>query len=348
MNLSTLIHQFFDQYLPRIKGSSRQTIRAYRDTYTLLLPYAANYHGIKVASLKIGHLSNALILDFLDYLEKERNNKTVTRNQRLAAIKAMAKMIRLMHPSRRALAVRDPPFLWRDRILSIPQKRFQKQLIGFLYPNEVLNVYAAVDLRTFHGFRNYTILNLLYDSGARASEIASLRIDFFDPQYNTLAILGKGDQYRQIELLPKTTRLIQVYLEKYRKAPNPLYQPYLFINQRGTAFTRHGINRMCKKYLRLTFSPKRLRDINPAHSFRHACAVRMLLDGKPVSEIKIRLGHENIQSTMTYLHMDLTRKRDIHKKFISYSPKTIEQYPMIEELLDWENKQDTLAWLDSL
>jgi site-specific recombinase XerD len=339
MNLSTLIHQFFDQYLPRIKGSSRETIRAYRDTYTLLLPFAAKYHDVKIRSLKIGHLSNDLILDFLDYLEKERLNKTATRNQRLTGIKSMAKMIRFMHPERSALA---------ERILSIPQKRHQKQLIGFLYPNEVLNVFEVVDLKTCYGFRDYTILNLLYDSGARASEMASLTIDFFEPENNTLAILGKGNQYRQIELFPKTVQLMKAYLKRYRKKPNPLYQRYLFVNQRGTSFTRHGINRICKKHLRLTLSPKRLRDINPAHSFRHSCAVRMLLAGKPVSEIKIRLGHENIQSTMTYLHMDLTRKRDVQKKFIEYSTKVIEQDPKIEGLIDWENKQDTLAWLDTL
>jgi site-specific recombinase XerD len=339
MNLSTLIRQFFDQYLPRIKGSSPQTISTYRDTYSLLLPFAANYYGVKIKSLKIGHLSNELILDFLNYLENDRHNKTTTRNQRLAAIKAMAKMIRFMHPHKSMLA---------ERILSIPQKRFQKQLIGFLYPNEVLNVFEAVDLKTCHGFRDYTILNLLYDSGARASEMASLTLDYFDPENNTLAILGKGNQYRQIQLLPKTVQLIKAYLKKYRKKPNPLYQRYLFINQRATAFTRHGINRICKKYLRLTFSPKRLTDINPAHSLRHSCAVRMLLDAKPVSEIKIRLGHENIQSTMTYLHMDLTRKRDVQNKFIDYSAKVIQQDPKIEDLIDWENKQDTLAWLDSL
>lgn len=339
MNLSTLIHQFFDQYLPRIKGSSRQTIRAYRDTYTLLLPFATKYHGVKIRSLKIGHLSNELILDFLDYLENDRHNKTVTRNQRLAAIKSMAKMIRFMHPERSALA---------ERILSIPQKRFQKQLIGFLYPNEVLNVYEAVDLKTCYGFRDYTILNLLYDSGARASEMASLTIDFFDPENNTLVILGKGNQYRQIELFEKTVQLMKAYLKKYREGPNPLYQRYLFVNQRGTSFTRHGINRICKKYLRLTLNPKRLRDINPAHSFRHSCAVRMLLEGKPISEIKNRLGHENIQSTMIYLHMDLTRKRDVQNQFIEYSAKVIKQDPKIEDLIDWENKQDTLAWLDSL
>ena len=339
MNLNTLIHQFFDQYLPRIKGSSRQTIRAYRDTYRLLLPFAAKYHGIKIKSLKIGHLSNDMILDFLDYLEKKRLNKAVTRNHRLAGIKSMAKMIRFMHPERSALA---------QRILSIPQKRSQKQLIGFLYPNEVLNVFEAVDLKTYYGFRDYTILNLLYDSGARASEVATLTIDFFDPENNTLAILGKGNQYRQIELLPKTVQLVKTYVKKYRKKPNPLYQRYLFVNQRGTSFTRHGINRICKKYLRYALSPKRLRDINPAHSFRHSCAIRMLLAGKPLSEIKNRLGHENIQSTMTYLHMELTHKRDVQKKFIEYSAKIIKQDPKIEDLIDWENKQDTLAWLDTL
>jgi integrase/recombinase XerD len=339
MNLNTLIHQFFDQYLPRIKGSSRQTIRAYRDTYHLLLPFAAKYHGIKIKSLKIGHLSNDMILDFLDYLEKKRLNKTVTRNHRLAGIKSMAKMIRFMHPERSALA---------QRILSIPQKRSQKQLIGFLYPNEVLNVFEAVDLKTYYGFRDYTILNLLYDSGARASEVATLTIEFFDPENNTLAILGKGNQYRQIELLPKTVQLVKAYVKEYRKKPNPLYQRYLFVNQRGTSFTRHGINRICKKYLRYALSPKRLRDINPAHSFRHSCAIRMLLAGKPLSEIKNRLGHENIQSTMTYLHMELTHKRDVQKKFIEYSAKIIKQDPKIEDLIDWENKQDTLAWLDTL
>ena len=339
MNLSTIIHQFFDQYLPRIKGSSRQTIKAYRDTYGLLLPFAATYHGVKIRSLKIGHLSTDMILDFLDYLEKERHNKAVTRNQRLAGIKSMAKMIRFMHPERRALA---------QRILSIPQKRSQKLLIGFLYPNEVLDVFEAVDLKTYYGFRDYTILNLLYDSGARASEIASLVLDFFDPENDTLAILGKGNQYRQIELFPKTVQLMKAYLKRYRKKPNPLYQRYLFVNQRGTSFTRHGINRICKKYLGLTLSPKRLRDINPAHSFRHSCAVRMLLVGKPLSEIKNRLGHENIQSTMTYLHMELTHKRDVQKKFIEYSAKIIKQDPKIEDLIDWENKQDTLAWLDTL
>ena len=339
MKLSTCIYKFFDQYLPRIKGSTEQTIKAYRDTFSIFLPFVAKYRSIKIASLKIDHLSSDLILAFLDYLESDRNNSARTRNHRLAAIKSLAKMIRFMYPDKREVA---------ERIMGIPQKRTQKQLIGFLYPDEVLTVFESVDLKKKEGFRNYTILHLLYDSGARASEIATLNLDYFDPQKERLTIIGKGNRYRQIELEQKTAQLIKLYIAKYRTAPKPLYQHRLFINQRGKEFTRHGIYRICKKYLLKTLSPKRLKDINPAHSFRHSCAVRMLSCGGSLSDIKNHLGHENVQSTMAYLQIDLSRRREIQNKFIEYTQSNLYHDPKIEELIDWENKEDLLAWLDSL
>lgn len=125
MNLLTCIRQFFDQYLPRIKGSSEKTAAAYRDCFTLFLPFAAQYHGIKIKSLKIDHLSCDLILAFLDHLESERINTIKTRNQRLAAIKSLAKMIRFIYPEHGKRA---------ETIMYIPQKRAQKQLIGFFVP----------------------------------------------------------------------------------------------------------------------------------------------------------------------------------------------------------------------
>ena len=82
-------------------------------------------------------------------------------------------MIRFIYPDKRELA---------ERILSIPQKRFQKPLIGFLYQDEILNVFQSVDIRKHGGFRDYALLHLLYDSAARASEIATLNLDYFNPQ----------------------------------------------------------------------------------------------------------------------------------------------------------------------
>jgi site-specific recombinase XerD len=235
-----------------------------------------------------------------------------------------------------------------QRILNIPQKRAQTQLIGFLYSDEILKVFHCVNLIKKNGFRDYTILHLLEDSGARASEIATLNLDYFDPQNSTLIILGKGNRYRRIELEPRTVQLIRRYIAKYRVKPKPLYQHRLFINQRGTELTRHGIYRICKKYLQKTLSPKRLKNINPVHSFRHSCAVNMLLSGKSLTDIQNRLGHENIQSTTVYTHMDLTRKQAVQNKFIEYMKSNLSEDPKINEWIDWENRKDILEWLDSL
>jgi len=339
MRLTSCIYQFFDQYLPNIKGCSPNTVKSYRDTFTLFLPFAADYHTIKIDSLTPEHLSAGLILAFLNWLESERHNAPRTRNQRLAVLKSLAKMIRLMYPQKRKLA---------ESILAIPQKRSQRTLIGFLYPQEIFNVFQKVNIIRKDGFRNYTILHLLYDSGARASEIANLQLDYFDYQNRTLAILGKGNRYRQLELLPKTASLVEQYITKYRRAPNALYKKHLFINQRGMAFTRHGINRLCKKYLYTTLNSKRLKFINPAHSFRHSCAVRMIAEGKPISDIKNRLGHENVQSTMVYLQMDLSQKKVLQEKFVRFTRQHLISDKKIDDLIQWENKENILAWLDSL
>jgi integrase/recombinase XerD len=339
MKLATCLHQFFGHYLTRIKGVSAHTLEAYRQTFTLFLPFAAKYCGIKVESLLIDHLSAELILDFLDELQKQRGNCSRTRNQRLAALKSFAKMIRFISPEHKPLA---------DRILHIPQKRMTKPLMGFLNPEEIFNVFRTVNLKQDQGFRDFSVLHLLYDSGARASEIAELKLNYFDPDKRTLAILGKGKRYRQIELWPKTAQLLTTYLKTYRPKPRILHRDSLFINQRGEALTRHGIYRICQKYLKRALSPKQLKHLNPVHCFRHSCAVNMLVSGYAVSDIRNRLGHENLQSTTVYLHLDLSRKKEIQKQFIAFTQSFLSQDPQIEELIDWENKDQILDWLDSL
>ena len=339
MKLSPLIHRFFDQYLLHIKGVSPETVRSYRDAFRLFLPFAASFYKIKIKSLRVEHISKELLFAFLEDLQNERNNLVKTRNQRLAALKSFAKMLRLMYPEYKELA---------DTIRDIPQKRSQKTLIGFLYQDEILRVFQAVDLKRHEGFRDYVLLHLLYDSGARASEIATLNMDYFDPDKKTLAILGKGNRFRLIRLEKKTCQLLQLYIRKYRNSPRPQYEERLFINQRGEQLTRHGIYRICKKYLEKVISPKRLKYINPVHSFRHARAVDMLCSGHPITDIKNHLGHENLQSTTIYLHLDIDQKRHIQRKFIRHMQSILTDDPDIDDLLQWENEGDLMAWLDSL
>lgn len=339
MKLSTCLHQFFDQYLPRIKGASDETINSYRQTFTLFLRFAAACQNQAVKDVQIKHLTASLIFDFLNHLEKQRKNCTRTRNSRLAAIKSLAKMIRLMYPEHRKTA---------EMILNIPQKRWQKPLIGFLAHDEVLKVMGSVDLKRKEGFRDYTLIHLLYDSGARASELAALKIDYFDPKKRMLAILGKGNRYRRVQLWPKTAALVDQYIKNYRPLPKPLYEDSLFINQRKESLTRHGIYRICEKYLNKNLPEKKLKFINPVHSFRHSCAVNMLMSGASLTEIKNHLGHEKLGSTMVYLHLDLPKRRDIQKRFIEYTQSNLNNDTKINELIDWKNKEKTLNWLDSL
>jgi len=339
MKLSPLIHQFFDQYLPSIRGVSQQTIKSYRDAFRLFLPFAASFYGIKIRSLRVEHIKTELIVTFLENLQTERENTVKTRNHRLAALKSFAKMIRFIHPDQQGAV---------NAILNIPQKREQKGLIGFLYQDEMLRVFQAVDLKRNEGFRDYTLLHLLYDSGARASEITTLELDYFNPIQKTLSILGKGNRFRLIELEVKTCHLLQLYIRKYRMAPKPLFQDRLFINQRGEAFTRHGVYRICRKYLEKALPSKRLKYINPVHSFRHSRAVDMLHNNYPISDIKNHLGHDNIQSTTIYLHLDLDRRRHIQRQFMRHMQSVLTDDSKIDELLHYENEGDLMVWLDSL
>jgi integrase len=84
------------------------------------------------------------------------------------------------------------------------------------------------------------------------------------------------------------------------------------------------------------------------HSFRHARAIDLLYRGRDIIEIKNRLGHDNLQSTMIYLQLDLNHRRHIQRGFINYMQSVINDDPKIDQLLQWEGDKDILTWLDSL
>jgi site-specific recombinase XerD len=339
MKLSICVHQFFDPYLHRIRGCGANTVKAYREAFTLFLPLAAEYYHTRVCDLDVDHLTIDLVLDFLDHLETRRGNTARTRNQRLAAIKSFAKMVRIFYPEYRLVA---------EKILHLQQKRAQKKLIGFLYYEEILSAFNAVDLKTENGFRDYTMLHLLADAGIRASELAMLRLGDFTPEHRALGVLGKGNKYRLIELEPKTTDLIKMYISRYRLKPRPLFNERLFISKHRRGLTRKGVYLVCRKYLAKALSPKRFNEIDPVHGFRHSCAVHMLGQGRSLSDIKNRLGHESIESTKVYLHMDMRSKRKVQEKYFEYLQSTLQHDPKLDDLIAWKNRKETLDWLDSL
>ena len=122
----------------------------------------------------------------------------------------------------------------------------------------------------------------------------------------------------------------------------------MFINQRGEEFTRHGIYRICNKYLTKTLATKRLKYISSVHSFRHDQAVNMLYRSRELKVIMNRLGHDNLKSTSIYLQLDLSHRRDIQKKLIRYFESILTLDPKIEKLLGFENDDDLMTCLETL
>ena len=204
-------------------------------------------------------------------------------------------------------------------------------------PENVLPILAA-----------YIILHLLYDSGAIAIEITDIKIDDINVNNKTVAILGKGQRYRIVQILEKTVQPVERYAKEYRNPAKLGHQDYLFINQRGEKLTRHGIYRICKKYLSKALPEKRLINLNSVHCFRHSCAVHMLTMNKPISDIKNHLGHEDIKSTMVYLKIDQSKRKEVQNKYIEHMKQVIETDDKINDLIDWENSKEVLEWLDSL
>ena len=154
--------------------------------------------------------------------------------------------------------------------------------------------------------------------------------------------------FRQIEIEDRTAEALCIYVDRHRKSPGPACSARLFVSQRGAELTRHGVYRICDKYLKRTLSAKRLADLNPVHSFRHGCAVRMLATGRSIVEIKNRLGHRNVESTMVYLNLDVSALRRVQKRFEQYAAPVFAENPQIDEMIDWENRQEVVGWLDSL
>ena len=88
--------------------------------------------------------------------------------------------------------------------------------------------------------------------------------------------------------------------------------------------------------------------MSPVHSFRHSCAMNMLSAGASITDIQNRLGHVNIDSTMVYLKMEMRQKREVQKQFLRHTQSSLSEDAKVAEIVDWDNKEEMLAWLDNL
>ena len=289
---------FFTDRLGRQKQASPRTIATYRDAFRVLLCWVNDHYGIAPSDLRIEDLDTEVIVGFLDHLESERHNSARSRNARLAAIRSLFRYAALRHPDHAALI---------QRVLAIPQKRFDKATICFLTETEVDAVLAAPDTTTWEGRRDVALIALAVQTGLRVSELVNLNCgDVNLGSGGYVMCTGKGRKLRATPLT-KTTRAV---MSRWLRERDGLPADPLFPARTGRRVQRGAIERRIVKYREVatrTCPSLRAKHLTP-HVLRHSCAMQLLQNGVDSTVIALWLGHADLRSTDAYMHADLTIK----------------------------------------
>lgn len=286
------------------KNVSPQTVSAYRDTFRLLLNFLHEQTHKAPSHLTLEDLDAQMILKFLDYLESERGNSISSRNARLSAIRSLLQYASYLEPTSTAII---------QRVLAIPLKRSDHPVVAFLSVEEVEAIITAPDCSTWSGKRDHTMFTTLYNTGARVSEIITLRIpDVCLDKKPHVRIHGKGRKERVMPLWTRTSRLIKDWLKSLNGNPTGP----LFPNAQGNPLTRYGVEyrlHTAKEHAVHKCPSLKNKRVSP-HVIRHTTAMHLLQSGIDITVIALWLGHESLSTTHLYLEADLAMKERVLQK----------------------------------
>jgi site-specific recombinase XerD len=293
--LGPWVRRFLLEYLVQERNLSINTQRSYRDMLALLLPYVGDHLKKSVDRLRVDDLSASLIRQFLADLEAKRHCIAATRNQRLGGLHALARFIGQNSPEH---------VEWCAQIRLIAFKKTDHPGITYLDKPEMDAILAAPDRTTAQGRRDYALLLFLYNSGARASEAAALRIADMDWHAQCVRIIGKGNKRRTCPLWPNT--LDQLLLLAAQREP----EQRLFLNRNGQPITRFGIHTLverCAASARQQSPSLAAKRVSP-HVIRHTTATHLLRSGADINTVRAWLGHVSLTTTNLYAETDLETK----------------------------------------
>ena len=332
-DFSIHVTNFLTHYLAAQRNLSPNTIKAYRDVFTLLLRFCRDGRGIAPEKLRLEQIDVSLVEAFLDHLETERKSSPRTRNHRLATLHAFFRYVQAEEPAHMVQC---------QKILAIPLRRHARPTVGYLSKNELAEILAQPDLRSLEGRRDAVLLSVLYDTGARVQELIDLSVGDvrLDPPAQ-LRLMGKGRKMRAVPLMDNTIPLVRDHLqENHLDRPEQFDKP-LFHNARGQRLSRSGIRYILQKYLggaRSTL-PSLNRKVSP-HTLRHAKGMHLLQSGISLDMIRDFLGHVDVKTTQIYARANLEMKRNALEKISDPSP--------IRTIPSWQQNKDLLDWLRSL
>lgn len=298
--LAPTLQAYFTDRLIGQRAASPNTIAAYKTTFRLLLGFASKRLGKSPAELDIAEVDAPLIAAFLDHLERDRGNSPATRNHRLAAIHSLFGYLALQHPEHAAST---------QRVLAIPHKRTERNIVTYLTEPEVEALLGACDQNTWTGRRDHAMFMLTIQTGLRISELTGLaQQDITLTTGAHVHTIGKGRKERRTPLVPTTRAVLAAWLRENPAAPT---DP-LFPTATGRRLSRDAVER--RLALHMTRASAACPSLNTKHvtmhTLRHTAAMRLLLAGNDITVIALWLGHEQIATTNVYLHADMTHKQE--------------------------------------
>ena len=318
-----LLQRFFTDRLMQQQQASPHTIASYRDTFRLLVGFAHHYLGKEPAMLAVEDLDVPFVAAFLNHLERERGIGARTRNVRLAAIHSFFRYVALNEPKHAALT---------QRVLAIPNKRFDRRPIEYLTRPEIDALLAAPDHATWGGRRDYTLLLTAVKTGLRVSELIGLRCDDVELQSGAhVRCRGKGRKERCTPLRKEAAAALRAWLrERACGSAEPL-----FPNARGGWLSRDGVEYLLAKHMATARQkcPSLQRKRISAHGLRHSFAMDLLLHGVDRAVIALWLGHESVETTQMYLHADMHMKERALAKTAPTKDRRLPRYQPPDHLL---------------
>ena len=324
-SFAALVQAYFAEYLTQQRALSAQTIATYRDAFLLFLGFAESRLGKSPATILLGDITPALIMAFLDHLERERHNCVRSRNARLAALRSFLKFV----------AHRDVTSLQViESALGVPVKRFEQPMLGYLSREEMLAVIGTPD-ETWLSQRDHVLFLLLYNTGARVSEVTGIKVGdvVLDAGAACVHLHGKGRKQRSVPLWRSTVRALRVWL---RRNPQLEAASPLFPSRNGQVMTRANVALRLARAVHSassTFPDLTKRHISP-HTIRHTTAMHLLQAGVDISVIALWLGHESPVTTHHYVEADLAMKERALARLHEPDAK-IQRYRAPDSLIDF-------------
>lgn len=328
-DFSKYLTNFLTRYLSHERGASTNTITAYRDTFVLLITFMEQ-KKIKVHKLTLEKITKEVVIEFLDWIQTERNCCNSTRNARLAAIHSFFRYIQYQNPDN---------LYGYQKILSIKMKNVEVIPMCYLSIDGIALLLQQPDTSTPKGRRDLALLSLMYDTGSRVQELidltpAMIRLD----KPSTIRITGKGNKTRIVPMLEEQVKLLQKYMKEHKLLEPHANMYPLFCNSRQEKLTRAGVNYILIKYAgmvrmkNLKLIPEKI----SCHTLRHSKAMHLLQAGVNLVYIRDILGHVSVQTTEIYAKADSRQKRDaIEKAYIDVKPKEKPTWLTNNNLLEW-------------